>query len=101
MGWEQRGCCRYYYRKRREGRQVLSEYMGRGPMAMLCAAEVSKGQQARTARRRAQQQTRREEDAIDRQLDDAETALALLVGATLRASGYHKHKGQWRKKRHE
>ncbi len=33
MPWESRGDNRYYYRKRREGRRVLSEYLAPGATA--------------------------------------------------------------------
>jgi hypothetical protein len=44
---------------------------------------------------------RQAEAEIDRQLADVESVIAAMTHATLFAAGYHKHKGQWRKKRHE
>src|SRR5438309_2101804 len=54
----------------------------------------------RTATHAAERQTRLAEAEIDRQLADAEWALAAMTYATLYAAGYHKRRGQWRKKRH-
>jgi len=33
MAWEKRGDNLYYYRKKRHGRQVTSDYVGGGPLA--------------------------------------------------------------------
>lgn len=38
MGWERRGNGYYYYRKRREGHRVISEYVGNGRAAEVAAA---------------------------------------------------------------
>ena len=100
MGWEQRGGRSYYYRKTREGLRVRSEYVGGGAFGQLCAEADSDERLERVARRDSHDAARRAEAVIDRQLKDAEAALAAIVNAALRASGYHKHKGQWRKKRH-
>ena len=101
MGWEQRNGRSYYYRKVREGGRVRSEYNGSGMLAQICAADDEAKRREQAAERAADHATRQAEAEIDRQLADAESALAALTDATLFAAGYHKHKGQWRKKRHE
>src|SRR5437870_4021189 len=100
MGWEQRAGCRYYYRKKREKGRIRSEYVGTGLLAELCAATDSFERLQQAAKRAAGQAVRRAEAEIDRQLANAESALAAMTKATLYSAGYHKHKGQWRKKRH-
>ncbi len=37
MGWEERNGRLYYYEKRREGRRVVSQYVGTGTFAEACA----------------------------------------------------------------
>jgi hypothetical protein len=37
MAWEKRGNGLYYYRKRREGQRVISEYIGAGEFAQAIA----------------------------------------------------------------
>ena len=101
MGWEQRGGGSYYYRKVREDGRVRSKYMGNGVLGQICAENDQDEQRDRTAKRDAHRATREAEAEIDRQLADAESAIVAITDTTLYAGGYHKHKGQWRKKRHE
>lgn len=101
MGWEQRGGGSYYYRKVREGGRVRSKYMGNGVLGQICAENDRDEQRDRTAKRDADHATRQAEAEVDRQLADAESAIAAITDAALLAGGYHKHKGQWRKRRHE
>lgn len=101
MGWEQRRGRSYYYRKVRKGGRVRSEYVGSGMLAQLCAESDGCDRQERAAKRAADRATRQGEAEIDRQLADAESALGAMTHATLYAAGYHKHKGQWRKRRRE
>jgi hypothetical protein len=101
MGWEQRNGRSYYYRKVREDGRVHSEYMGSGLLAQMSAGEDNDKRRERNARQAAERDNRQTEAKIDRQLADVESALATMIHATLSAAGYHKHKGQWRKKRSE
>lgn len=100
MGWERQRGRFYYYRKVRVGGRVRSQYMGTGFLAQMFAeADIDKRRE-RAARRAADRATRQAEAQIDRQLADAESALAAMTHATLKAAGFHQHRGQWRKKRH-
>lgn len=99
MAWETRAGRRYYYRKRRDGGRVVSEYIGSGPGAEAMAtlddyARLRALQERETWR----EEVERQRD-IDRALDEAGDLVRLLTYATLLANGYHTHKGQWRKKR--
>ena len=100
MAWEKRGGGSYYYRKTRKGGRVRSKYMGKGVLGQICAKNDQDEQRERKAKRDAHHAARQAEEEIDRQLADAESAVATITAAVLYACGYHRHKGQWRKKRH-
>lgn len=101
MGWEIRNGRAYYYRKAREGGRVRSKYVGGGIVGQMYSEIDQEEQQERTALCDAQRATRQAEAEIEQQLKLMEAALGTIIEAALYASGYHKHKGQWRKKRHE
>jgi hypothetical protein len=95
MGWESRGNNKYYYRKKRVGGHVHSIYKG----------DATMGQ----ASERADQRKRLKgiEDKIklceymkfDQRINEVNDNLDLIVNSMLLISGYHIHKGAWRKKR--
>lgn len=92
MGW--RG--RHYYRSVREGRRVRTEYLGAGAVAEAAAMFDA----AERMERQAEREARRAELALDREIDESDRHLRKQIEAALLASGYHKHKGTWRKRRH-
>ena len=99
MGWEQRKSRFYYYRKRREGGRVVSTYVGTGSFAEACA---SRNESERENRRLEREAIRDEHEALDRQAQqviDVLDQIRALTHTALIASGYHMHKGQWRKRR--
>jgi hypothetical protein len=99
MGWEERNGNRYYYRKRRYGRTVISEYCGSGWLAEIQATldeiERIERKQAQQARRQVEAQTR----GLHGDFNMVEDLSRALTRASMLLSGYHPHKGQWRKKR--
>lgn len=101
MGWEKRGDGLYYYRKKRVGDRVLSEYVGTG---LLAEAIADLDARARL-RRELDRQVRRErrEDILDiaRAGDDAQAVILTLTRAWLLAQGYHTHKREWRLRREQ
>ena len=101
MAWELRGGRRYYYRKRRDGKRVVSEYIGAGEMAELIAL-IDRDEYGQMCWNHEKWRMEKEDLA---KLDNQQKKLAQLTRQILRASlllkGYHPHKGQWRKKRHE
>ena len=101
MSWEQRNGRSYYFRKVREGGRVRSKYVGSGIVAQICAGNDNVKRRDRAAKRAADRAARHAEAKLDRQLAAVESALATMTHATLSAAGYHKHNGQWRKKRRE
>jgi hypothetical protein len=101
MGWERRGGGSYYYRKERRGRRVRSKYVGIGVFAQICAENDRDDRRERATIRNTERAMRQTQGEIDRQLAATEAVINALTNAVLYAAGYRKHKGQWRKRRHE
>jgi hypothetical protein len=89
----------YYYKKRREGERVISEYVGSGELAeiidLTTRLEQNRKQQQR-AEVRAQQASA---DRINSLVDSHAAMVDKLIEAQLFALGYHKHNRQWRRRR--
>ena len=101
MGWKQIGSNRYFYRSRREGGKVVSEYFGQGDSGRLMAEILRFETIERMARRREEKDEREEAAEEDRGIAEwFERVEAVATGAML-AAGFHKHHGQWRRKRHD
>lgn len=99
MGIERRGNNLYYYRKRRIGDRVVSEYVGGGELAHLWAHLYGIERESRDEERHRLQVKRAEIMAGDKALADLDATISTLVQGILIAGGYHTHKGQWRRKR--
>ena len=99
MGLEQRGSKFYFYEKRRVGRSVVSKYLGSGHVAAMAAQLSTEDRQEREQQRQEKRKLLDEEKQIDRQLDQQGKSIAAIIGQCLRRAGFHKHKGQWRKRR--
>lgn len=99
MAWEERNGNRYYYRKRRIGGRVVSEYMGGGDLAeaFVYLDEIERDQ--RDLEREIDRAERQEQQELDHQVDELISLAMTMADATLLAAGYHRHKGQWRKRR--
>ena len=91
----------YLYRSRREGKRVVSEYLGCGESAACLAQLEAVEADRREGERMAKAQRRERERALDSRMNQAEGLLRQLTRAALLANGYHAHKGQWRRRRHD
>lgn len=100
MGWESRnGRGHYYTRSRKISGRVVREYVGSGPVAEV-AARVDALQRRERDQAQAARKTERESDqAQEKALADYCQAVDAALAAALLAAGYHKHKGQWRRRR--
>ncbi len=97
MPWDKRG---YYYRKKRIGSRVVSEYIGRGFMADLDAQADAQAQQERAHDRALMQAQRLEADTVEAGIAAADELIKAAMSQALEAAGYHQHaRGQWRKRR--
>ena len=97
MAWLRHG--QYYYRSRRRGDTVITEYIGAGEIASLIARLDELERQKRQLEREAFQLMADEQDELDRQLDDVGADLGAVVDAVYLVAGFRQHKRQWRKAR--
>jgi hypothetical protein len=89
----------YYYRSRRQGAHVRSEYIGSGMFAELIAEEDQLEAEQRAADQAAWQEEVRHFKQQDRAINDALDLVDTLADAALLQAGYHQHKRQWRRNR--
>ena len=100
MAWEHRGNQKYYYRKKRVGQHVVSEYMGTGSLAELFLAMDTEDRIERCLTRAEWAKERMEANNLEADIEHLNEIVCGLVRAALLVSGYRSHKGQWRKARH-
>lgn len=100
MGIEQRRNGKlYYYKKKRVGNRVISEYVGGGLVVDLAQkrAEIERGQ--KQSERELQRIERMSMAEIDKQIDDFSRIVDTLMQGELISKGFHQHKRQWRRRR--
>src|SRR2546428_13251065 len=99
MAWERRGHRLYYYRKVRDGKRVVSSYCGVGPMAELLACADAEERRVRQQRRKTLKLTQDENRSIDQKIMRQAKVIEAVTSFYLLCSGFHKHRGAWRKRR--
>lgn len=104
MGLEVRGGSLYYYKKERRDGRVVSVYQGRmsGDAGRLWYSVARLDHSRRleeAAERRRQLAPVVELQALDREARELADAARELAALALLATGYHRHKGTWRKRR--
>jgi hypothetical protein len=100
VGWEirERGGP-YYTRSRRMEGRVVREYLGAGLVGRLSAeADRIKRERVEAEKVRHKRELEHLEALVSPAAELAEAA-EVLVRDELLASGYHKHKGEWRRER--
>ena len=102
MAWESRRNKSYYYRKRKVGGKVHSEYIGTG-FAALLAEQVNERVKAEAEAKRCEWQAiRDEQQRLDQIVADFGQLATAYADAVLLLNGYRQHKrGEWRKKREQ
>lgn len=99
MGWEDRDGRQYYYRKRRQGKQVVSEYVGSGLVGDLAAISDHE-EKFKTDVQSAQLHVQKAEFAsLAGEIRQAEEYTKAFTRAVLLLAGYHAPRRQWRKRR--
>ena len=101
MAWETRkgSSGRYYTRSRREGGRVIREYIGCGLVAEAIAALDAQERWLREEQDERLGEQVVEAQAVDQQLNDIGELCDVLAQVVLWQAGYHKHRGEWRKRR--
>lgn len=89
----------YYYRNKRIGDKVISEYVGGGYLGEFVAQADEERRQEAHERRQAWQAIVDADKELDAQLDEVTELVNAYAGALMLLSGYHRHKRQWRKQR--
>jgi hypothetical protein len=99
LAWERRGENFYYYQSEREDGRVRKKYIGTGEMADLIAHADETRQRARAERRDRELAELEEARGLASAADELHEAAEILAQAEMVAAGYHRHKGQWRRRR--
>ena len=101
MAWEQRGGNLYYYQGEREDGRVRKKYIGPSgaEIAELIAHADETMQRSRAERRRRVRAEIEEAEGLATMAEGAEVATEVLALSQMLAAGYHKRKGEWRRKR--
>ncbi len=96
MGWEKRrNGKQYFYTKRRIGCRVVSVYLGGGEGAVVAASQLATKSNDRA-------QLKHEKSAqleLEKEFIKLETLVLNCIEQRLSKCGYHKHRGEWRKRR--
>ena len=99
MAWERRGSNLFYYQSKRVDGRVQKKYVGAGEVAQAIAhadETIRSSRAAQNERARAELEEARTLASAGEELCEAADILAV---AELVAAGYHRHKGQWRRRR--
>ena len=89
----------YYYKKRRVGSKVISEYQGGGEIVPILQHIEARERAEKEAERERQRIERMSMAEIDKQIDEFSRMVDTLMEAELIARGFHQHKRQWRRSR--
>ncbi len=99
MGWKTIKGNRYYYRVRREGGRVVTEYYGKRRPAELLARLVDMDRAERVIQVARQAEKRDQDAEIDQALDDLVNEAKTQAKDLLITAGCYQHKRQWRRRR--
>lgn len=89
----------YYVRNRREGKTVVSEYIGNDDFAQLIARLDELERQQRQAAQAAEREELDRLAAEDARYAELDEVIGAVVAGLYIATGHHTHRRQWRKKR--
>jgi hypothetical protein len=100
MAWERWDSNLYYYQSKRVDGRVRKKYVGAGEVAQAIARSdetIRRSRVVQSERARGELEEARTLVSAGEELCEAADILAV---AQLVAAGYHRHKGQWRMRRH-
>jgi hypothetical protein len=99
MGWKTINGRRYYYKSEREGGRVKTTYFGAGESGLLMSLLQLEDRAEREAEREKGQAEKEECETEEKAVSECFDQVRAVADAAMIAAGYHKHKGQWRRKR--
>ena len=99
MAWEVRRGRKYYYRSRRVNGRVVKEYAGTGPAAEEAARLDAEKAAEKERQRKSLRETIESMEEMDRILAPLHELVDVVVHFAMTDAGYHKCRGEWRKKR--
>jgi hypothetical protein len=91
VAWERRGDNLYYYQAEREDGRVRKKYIGIGDVAQAIAHADEMIRRTRAELEEAR--------CLASAADELHEAAEILASAEIVAAGYHRHKGEWRRRR--
>jgi hypothetical protein len=99
MGWKRINGRSYFYKSKRHGGRVKSVYFGRGESDALMAEIMGIERLERVIEREQNREEREVADTEERAITEWFDRGQLVANLAMLAAGFHKHKGQWRRKR--
>jgi hypothetical protein len=99
MGWKTINGRRYYYKSEREGGRVKTTYFGAGESGLLISLLELEDRAEREAEREQRQAEKEEFETEGKAVAEWFDDVQAVADAAMITAGYHKHKGQWRRKR--
>jgi hypothetical protein len=99
MAWEHRRGRRYYYRTHRVNGRVVKEYVGTGEVAEMAARLDAEAAANRALVRAERLRTRAELEELDTLLEQIDREVNEFVSVAMTVAGFHRHRGEWRRKR--
>ena len=100
MAWERRGSNLYYYQSERVDGRVRKKYVGTGEVAQAIAHADETIRSSRAERRERGRAQLEEASGLAAAGAELHEAAEILARAQMVAAGYHRHKGEWRMRRH-
>jgi hypothetical protein len=99
MGWKTINGREYYYKSERQGGRVKTTYFGAGESGLLISLLDAEDREEKEENRK-QRRAEREEFALEeKSIGDWFDGIQAEADAAMIAAGFHRHKGQWRRKR--
>src|SRR5262249_29757460 len=99
MGWKTINGHRYYYKSRRVGGRIETIYFGAGESGSLMAQIDAIDRLAKAAEREKERDVREESDSEEQAVASWFDHVQAVADAAMVEAGFHKHRGQWRRKR--
>ena len=99
MAFERRRNKSYYYRKRRIGSRVISEYVGSDGVGALAEVMTERARAEAEAKRKEWAAIKDEQERLDAMVNDFGELATAYADAALLLAGCHQSKRVWRKRR--